>query len=146
VNIKTIAKKTLYYHHLWHLESLSGEFPYRNQTNILILSWSKFFSKNKYPNSILIRKNRKYPAGYPILILSMLTSDKHTHILSTSTKIPTSKSWKLFWILNYKTSRVFRAVVLNLFSTAPPLSNCPSCQAPLKTKNLCKQIYLSVNL
>jgi len=39
-----------------------------------------------------------------------------------------------------------RTVVLNLFSTAPPLSNCPLCQAPLKTKNLCKQMYLSVNL
>jgi len=39
-----------------------------------------------------------------------------------------------------------RTVVLNLFSTAPPLRNCPLCQAPLKTKNLCKQMYLSVNL
>ena len=35
-------------------------------------AWSNFF-KNEYPNPILIRKNRKYPAGYPILILSMLT-------------------------------------------------------------------------
>jgi len=32
------------------------------------------FFKNKYPNPILIQKNRRYPAGYPILILSMLTS------------------------------------------------------------------------
>ena len=31
--------------HLWHLESLSGKFRYRNQTNILILSWSNFFSE-----------------------------------------------------------------------------------------------------
>ena len=34
---------------------------------------------------------------------------------------------------------------LTFVSTASPLSNCPLCQAPLKTKNLCKQIYLSVN-
>jgi len=32
------------------------------------------FFKNKYPDPILIQNNRKYPAGYPILILSMLTS------------------------------------------------------------------------
>jgi len=32
------------------------------------------FFKNNYANPILIQKNRKYPAGYPILILSMLTS------------------------------------------------------------------------
>jgi len=32
------------------------------------------FFKNEYPNPTLIRQNRKYPAGYPILILSMLTS------------------------------------------------------------------------
>ena len=30
---------------LWHLESLSGKFRYRNQTNVLILSWSDFFQK-----------------------------------------------------------------------------------------------------
>jgi len=35
------------------------------------------FFTNKYPNPILIRKNRKYPAGYPILILSMFTSVVH---------------------------------------------------------------------
>jgi len=33
----------------------------------------KFF-KNKCPNPILIRKNRRYPAGYSMLFLSMLTS------------------------------------------------------------------------
>ena len=41
------------------------------------ISWScpdPIFFKNEYPNPILIRKNHKYPAGYPILILSMLTS------------------------------------------------------------------------
>jgi len=43
-NTKTIAKKTLPPDQ-WHLESLSGKFPYRNQTNILILSWSNFCSK-----------------------------------------------------------------------------------------------------
>jgi len=32
------------------------------------------YFKNKYLNPILMQKNRKYPAGYPILILSMLTS------------------------------------------------------------------------
>jgi len=48
-------------------------------TEIKQISWScpdPIFSKNKYPNPILIQKNRKYPVGYPILILSMLTSDK----------------------------------------------------------------------
>ena len=35
------------------------------------------FFKNKYPNPILIQKNRKYPTGYPILILSTLTSAVH---------------------------------------------------------------------
>ena len=45
VNIKIIAKKQQH-HHLWHLESLSGKFRYRNQTNILILSWSNFFQKS----------------------------------------------------------------------------------------------------
>ena len=58
---------------MWHLESLSGKFRYRNQTNILILSWYNF-SQKSYLNQIPIRKNRKYPAGHPILILSMLTS------------------------------------------------------------------------
>jgi len=31
--------------YLWHFESLWGKFRYRNQTNILILSWSNFFQK-----------------------------------------------------------------------------------------------------
>jgi len=35
----------LCHHHLWHLESLSEKFCYRNQTNILILSWSNLFQK-----------------------------------------------------------------------------------------------------
>ena len=48
VNIKIIAKKTTTpsMHHLWHLQSLSGKFRYRNQT----ISWScpdpSFFFKN----------------------------------------------------------------------------------------------------
>ena len=44
------------------------------------MSWScpdPIYFKNKYPNPILIQKNRKYPAGYPILILFMLTSGKN---------------------------------------------------------------------
>jgi len=74
-NIKTVAKNTAtIICELWHLESLSEKFRYRNQTNILILI--HFFFKNEYPNPILIGKNRKYPAGYPILILSMLNSGK----------------------------------------------------------------------
>jgi len=40
------------------------------------------FFKNKYPNPILIQKNRKYPAGYPILILSMFTSSGYRAIIS----------------------------------------------------------------
>jgi len=69
VNMKTIAKKTL---------SLSF-VTHHSQGNFVIeirqISWScpdPIFFKNKYPNPILIRKIRKYPAGY--LILSMLTS------------------------------------------------------------------------
>jgi len=43
------------------------------------ISWScpdPIFFKNKYPNPILIRKSASIlqPAGYPILILYMLTS------------------------------------------------------------------------
>jgi len=52
-----------------------------SQENFVIeikpISWfcpDPIFFKNKYPNPILIRKNRTYPAGYLILILSMLTS------------------------------------------------------------------------
>jgi len=30
---------------MWHLASLSGKIRYRNQTNILFLSWSNFFQK-----------------------------------------------------------------------------------------------------
>jgi len=40
------------------------------------------FFKNKYPNPILIRKHLKYPAGYPILVLSMLTSVVHVLCVS----------------------------------------------------------------
>ena len=46
------------------------------------ISWycpDPIFFKNEYPNPILIRKNRKYPAGYPILILAMLTSVSYPH-------------------------------------------------------------------
>jgi len=42
------------------------------------ISWTcldPIFFKNVYPNPILIQKNRKYTAGYPILILSMFTSE-----------------------------------------------------------------------
>jgi len=46
------------------------------------ISWSDpIFFKNKYPNPILIQKNRKYPAGYPILILSMLTPARYEQSL-----------------------------------------------------------------
>jgi len=73
-NIKKTQQRKHCHHHLWHLESHSGKFRYRNQTNILILSWSNFFQKwiSKFNSD---PKNRKYPAGYPILVMSMLTSD-----------------------------------------------------------------------
>jgi len=61
---------------MWHL------ILNHSQENFVMeikhISWScpdPIFFKNKYPNPILIQKNCKYPAGYPILILSMLTSD-----------------------------------------------------------------------
>jgi len=44
------------------------------------ISWScrhPTFFKYKFLNTILIRKNRKYPASYPILILSMLTTSSN---------------------------------------------------------------------
>jgi len=52
-----------------------------SQENFVIeikqISWScpdPIVFKNKYQNPILTQKNRKYPAGFPILILSMVTS------------------------------------------------------------------------
>jgi len=39
---------------------------------------------------------------------------------------------------------MYRSVVLNLFSTTPPLSNCSLCQAPLTIKKWYKQMYLLV--
>ena len=45
------------------------------------ISWScsdPIFLKKECPNPILIRKDRKYPSGYLILILPMLTSAKCT--------------------------------------------------------------------
>ena len=55
------------------------------QENVVIeikqVSWSfpdLIFFKNKFPNPILIQKTRKYPSGYTILILSMLTSEMHS--------------------------------------------------------------------
>jgi len=73
VNIKTIAKKTL-------PPSFVTSWITLREIVIEIkhITWScpdPIFFKNKYANPILIRKNRKYPAGYPILILFMLTSD-----------------------------------------------------------------------
>jgi len=38
------------------------------------------FFKNEFPNPILIRKNRKYPAGHPNLILPMLTSGIYIYL------------------------------------------------------------------
>ena len=74
VHMKTIAKKTL-------PPSFICDISNHTQGNSVIeikqISWSRpdpFFFKNKYPNPILIRKNPKYAAGYPILILPMLTS------------------------------------------------------------------------
>ena len=68
------------------------------------ISWSRpnpFFFKNVYPNPILIRKNRKYSAGYPVVILFMLTSatlgrDEHGSGLDWTEKIFVVLMW-LFW-------------------------------------------------
>ena len=56
-----------------------SKLRYRNQTNILSYPVPIFY-KNKYPNPILIQKNCKHPAGYPILILSMLTSSSGAEV------------------------------------------------------------------
>ena len=68
-----------------------------SQENFVIkikqISWScpdPIFFKNKYPNPILIQKNRKYPAGYPILILFMLTSGGRGVLYQRETK---SRVW-----------------------------------------------------
>jgi len=39
-----------------------------------------------------------------------------------------------------------RAVILDLFSTMPPLSNCPLFHTPMTISRLYKQMYLLVNL
>jgi len=73
VNIKTIANKTPPPSFVTCWITLR-EISYRNQTNILILSSSNFLQKYcNYPNPIKIASILYPAAGYPILILSMLT-------------------------------------------------------------------------
>jgi len=75
-----------------------------SQENFVIeikhISWScpdPIFFKNKYPNPILIQKNRKYPAGYPILILSMLTSAVSARNEHGQDWIWLDQDWSRFW-------------------------------------------------
>ena len=63
-------------------ESLSGKFRYR-KTNIPILSRSNFFDK-QISKSNPDPKNHEYPAGYPLLILSMIISARYTVVFVTS--------------------------------------------------------------
>ena len=79
VSIKPIAKKTLLPSFVTSSITLreislqkSNKYP------------DPIFFKNNYPIPILFEKNRKYTVGYPILILSMITSSKQlpqTHFL-----------------------------------------------------------------
>ena len=75
VNMKVIAKKTTAPSFVTSWITLENFI-----LEIKQISWScpdPIFFKNKYPNPILIQKNRMNPAGYPILILFILTSAAH---------------------------------------------------------------------